>query len=357
MKKICFLIGNLNNSGGTERVTTLIANELSRQNYDISILSIITGNKPFFELDTNIGVYSLYKEAISFKKKFISTIFKLRQFVQQHQIDTFIVVDSISCVFTIPALYGLKVNHICWEHFNYKNNNGRKVRELARFWAAKYCDYIVTLTERDKKLWKKNLRKINANIISIANPTPFSAQKIISHKNTKIVLAVGRLTYVKGFDMLIESWIQVHKEKPEWKLVIVGDGEERLNLTKIIEKNNLGDCVKLVGSTNEVSKYYIQSEIFCLSSRFEGFPMVLLEAQAFGLPIVAFDCDTGPSEMVEHGLNGFLVKTGDNIQLAISLLKLINLNRAEYEDMSFYASENIEKYSVQIVANKWLSII
>ena len=160
MKKIVFLIGNLNNSGGTERVTTLIANGLSKQNYQVSILSLTDGTQPFFQLEENIRTYSLFPYQIAMKKNFIKAVWCIRKFVIQHKIDTLVVVDSITCVFTVPALLGLNIKHICWEHFNFNVNLNVKFRDLGRKWAAKYCDIVITLTERDKKLWQNGLKKI-----------------------------------------------------------------------------------------------------------------------------------------------------------------------------------------------------
>ena len=358
MRKVCFLIGNLSSSGGTERVTTLIANELAKQDaYHISILSLVDGKTPFFDLNQLISIHSLYDKKISFKSNFISAVWKIRKFLQEYEIDTLIVVDTISCIFTVPALIGLKVKHICWEHFNFSNNNGLKLRDFSRKLAVKYCDYVITLTEKDKNIWVKNLKNINAHIINIPNPCPFFIQKYKQEKNKKIVLAVGRLTHVKGFDMLLEAWVEVVKIVPEWKLKIVGDGEDRLRLSDFINCNNLIDHVDLVGNTNNIDKYYESADIFCLSSRFEGFPMVLLEAQAFGLPVVAFNCDTGPAEIIENNVNGLLVESGNIIGLTNSLLELINLSNIQYGKMSSKAVENSARYSVNSIIKQWLSII
>lgn len=358
MKKICFLLGNLNHSGGTERVSTLIANSLSEYSeYDISILSLVDGKTPFFEVNQKISTYSIFSKEVSFKSNFINVIWKIRKFVQEHEINTLIVVDTIACMFTIPALFGLNIKHICWEHFNFNNNNGVKFRDFSRKLAVKYCDYVITLTEKDKNIWLKHFQNIHAQIINIANPCSFPIQNYRKEKNTKTVLAVGRLTHVKGFDMLLEAWVQVNKVMPEWKLKIVGDGEDKLILTEIVKCNKLIECVELVGSTNNIGKYYEEAEIFCLSSRFEGFPMVLLEAQAFGLPVVAFDCETGPAEIVEHNINGLLVESGNIVQLTNSLLELINLSHIQYKNMSSYAVKNSARYSVSSIIKQWLTII
>lgn len=357
MKNICFLVGDLNESGGTERVSSLISSEISKQGYNISVLSLVNGNNPFFILHKNVKTYSLYNKKISFKSNFLGVIWKIRKFIQENEINTLIVVDTISCIFTIPALFGLNVKHICWEHFNFKNNNGIKLRDFSRKLAVKYCDHVITLTEKDKNLWQKNLKNINAKITVIANPCPFPIQNYIKEKNTKIILAVGRLTNVKGFDMLLEAWFHIQQVMPEWRLKIVGEGEDREILTNFIYNNNLTSSIELVGKTENISEYYNKAEILCLSSRFEGFPMVLLEAQAFGLPVVAFDCDTGPSDIIQHGVNGLLVKTGDIIELVNALLKLMNLTRVEYENMSSSAIKNSDKYSIQSIIKKWVSII
>ncbi len=357
MKKICFLIGNLNNSGGTERVTTLIANALAEKKYQVSILSLGGGRQPFFELVPSIKTHSLYPEEISFKKNFFGAVWRIRRFVIQYQIDTLVVVDSISCVFTVPALFGLKVKHICWEHFNFNVNLRVKYRDIGRKWAAKYCDYVVTLTKRDKELWEQGIKNIKAKIIPIANPSPFEVQENIPSLDYKTILCVGRLTYQKGFDLLITAWARVARQVPDWKIVIVGSGEDELMLKQMAKDFAVEDSVVFAGQQKNMDQFYRQASFFCMSSRFEGLPMVLIEAQSYGLPIVAFDCDTGPAEIVQHNTNGFLVKSGNINGLINSLLELINLSNIEYEKMSSNAVENSVRYSVNSILKQWLSII
>lgn len=357
MKKICFLIGNLNNSGGTERVTTLIANALAKKNYQVSILSLADGRQSFFELVPSIKTYSLYPEKISFKKNFLGAVWRIRRFVTQNQIDTLVAVDSISCVFTVPALFGLKVKHICWEHFNFKVNLGVKYRDIGRKWAAKYCDCVVTLTKRDKELWEQGIKNIKAKIIPIANPSPFEVQENIPSLDYKTILCVGRLTYQKGFDLLITAWARVAQQVPDWKIVIVGSGEDEQMLKQMAKSLGVDDSIIFAGQQKNMSTFYRQASFFCMSSRFEGLPMVLLEAQSYGLPIVAFDCDTGPAEIVQHNINGLLVESGNINGLTNSLLELINLSNIQYEKTSSNAVENSVRYSVNPILKQWLSII
>lgn len=356
MKKICFLIGNLNNSGGTERVTTLIANALAQKNFQVSILSLTNGKQPFFELVPSIKTYSLYPEKISFKKNFLGAVWRIRRFVTQHQIDTLVVVDSISCIFTVPALFGLKVNHICWEHFNFKNNNEVKFRDYGRKLAAKYCDYVVTLTKRDKELWEKGLKKINAKIVSIANPVPYENIDNIPSLEYKTILTVGRLTHVKGFDLLITAWSKIAQQVPDWKIVIVGSGEDELMLKQMAKDFAVEDSVVFAGQQKNMDSFYRQASFFCMSSRFEGLPMVLLEAQSYGLPIVAFDCDTGPAELVTKE-TGFLVTNGDIIEFANTIILQITISKVSYAEMikktlSFNTNFKLDKKILE-----WLDIV
>lgn len=356
MKKICFLIGNLNNSGGTERVTTLIANALAEKKYQVSILNLTNGRQPFFELVPSIKTYSLYPEKISFKKNFLGAVWLIRRFVTQNQIDTLVVVDSISCVFTVPALFGLKVKHICWEHFNFKNNNGVKFRDYGRKLAAKYCDYIVTLTQRDKELWEKGLKKINAKIVAIANPVSYEDIENIPSLEYKTVLAVGRLTHVKGYDLLITAWAKVAQQVPDWKVVIVGSGEEEIMLKQMAKSLGVDDSIIFAGQQKNIDTFYRQASFFCMSSRFEGLPMVLLEAQSYGLPIVAFDCDTGPAEIICEK-SGILVENLNIQLLANQLLLATKMSVNQYCAMSNSALLNSKKYHIDNIVNHWVGLL
>ncbi|QGM28721.1 glycosyltransferase family 4 protein [Acinetobacter towneri] len=356
MKKICFLIGNLNNSGGTERVTTLIANALAEKKNQVSILSLVNGRQPFFELVPSIKRYSLYPEKISFKKNFFGAVWRIRRFVTQQQIDTLVVVDSISCVFTVPALFGLKVKHICWEHFNFKDNNGVKFRDYGRKLATKYCDYVVTLTKRDKELWEKGLKQINAKIVSIANPVPYENIESIPSLEYKTILTVGRLTHVKGFDLLITAWARVAQQVPDWKIVIVGSGEDELMLKQMAKDFAVEDSIVFAGQQKDMDQFYRQASFFCMSSRFEGFGMVLIEAQSYGLPIVAFDCDIGPAEIICEK-SGILVENLNVQLLANQLLMMTKMSVNQYSSMSGSAILNSKSYYIDNIVHHWVSLL
>ncbi len=352
---ICFLIGNISHSGGTERVTTLIANQLVNNN-QVFILSLIGGEEPFFEQNKNIINDRLFSESISMKKNFFSVLSKIRKYIVQNKIDTLIVVDSISCFFTVPACYGLKVNHICWEHFNLKVNLGSRFRDIGRWMAARWCDHIVTLTERDKNFWDHRFNLTDTNkVIAIANPSPYELQDNVPTLEYKNILCVGRLTYQKGFDLLIPAWAKVSSQLPEWKITIVGSGEDEQKLKKLAENFNLTDKIIFAGQQKDMKKFYSQASFFCMSSRFEGLPMVLLEAQSYGLPIVSFDCNTGPAEIIESGINGFLVNNGSIEDLSDKILTMCK--EKNFHNFSKSSFKKSLSFNVNNIALKWSNII
>ena len=357
MKKICFLIGNIDHSGGTERVTSLIANDLSKKGYKIHILSLFGDDNPFFKLDENIRMYSFYSKRVSFKKNFFQTIWKIRNFSTEHQLDTLIVVDSISCVFTVPALFGLKIKHICWEHFNFNVDLGVSFRRLGRRLAAKYCDYIVTLTNRDKELWMHGLSNIKAEIVPISNPTPYENTEHLPNLESKIILAIGRLTHQKGFDFLIDAWAKVCKINSDWTLRIIGDGEDEKKLKQQAKDLGIYNRIEFIPAKKNINKYYKTASFYCMTSRFEGLPMVLLEAQAFGLPIVAFDCDTGPSEIITNNINGYLCDQNNCEDLSFALDNMMNMSEEKFQNMCLNAKLNSNSFKLDEIIKKWINII
>ena len=137
-----------------------------------------------------------------------------------------------------------------------------------------------------------------------------------------MVFAAGRLTRVKGFDLLLESWALLEKDFPDWKLCIAGDGEDRENLLELIEEKGLR-AAELVGRVSDMEEWYGRSAFYVLPSRDEGFGMVLIEAMSHGRAAVSFACKAGPGEIISDGENGFLVPEGDTAAFAERMRRLM----------------------------------
>lgn len=358
MKKICFFIGNLNQAGGTERVSSVIASELQHRGYQIHMLSLQCGDQPFFELADGIEVSQLFTTAGRGMLRLPLAIVKLRRYLQKNQIDILIDVESMLALYALPAVIGLKVRHICWEHFNYNVDLGKASRRLARKLAARFADDVVTLTERDKQLWLSKTT-CKANITAIPNPVTISLPADINPHKEKLFLAVGRLTYQKGFDLLLQAWAQVAPLHPDWRLRIVGDGEDKAMLEQLRRDLNIEVSTELVPKTTNIAAHYQQAAFFVMSSRFEGLPLVLIEAQAYGLPIVSFDCDTGPAEIIKHGETGLLCEAGNVSALFDKMTNAVNCfsNGVIYKSFSVASIANRKGFSVDSIINKWSDLL
>ena len=233
----------------------------------------------------------------------------------------------------------------------------QKLRDIGRKLASRYCSYIVTLTNSDKDLWIKGLGAIRSEIFPIVNPTSYENIENTPSLDYKKVLSIGRLTHVKGFDLLIEAWSGVCESNKDWTLQIVGDGEEEEDLKRQAKTLSIADRIEFIPATRDIGKYYKTSSFYCLSSRFEGLPMVLLEAQAFSLPLVAFNCTTGPSEIITNSSNGYICNVNDTQELKKALIDMINSNQQDFEDMCYSSKINSKNYTVDKVIEKWNNII
>jgi glycosyltransferase involved in cell wall biosynthesis len=170
------------------------------------------------------------------------------------------------------------------------------------------------------------------------------------------VIAAGRLTPQKGFDMLIRAFAQVAAERADWELRICGAGRERGTLEALIHEMRLGDHVTLRGPVKRLGEEMSRASIFVLSSRFEGFPLVLVEAMSTGLPVVSFDCPTGPRDVIDHRGNGILVPPGDVDALARAMLELIadeDLRRR----MGAAAARTATAYTIDAIGPRWSQLL
>lgn len=358
MVNVCFLSGDMSRTGGTERVLSIIANELSKKDdkFNIHILSITNeSNSSYFTLNKGIKTERiLQSKDVNFKKHYFQVIKGIRQYIKKNKIDILIDVEVIASLFSIPAALFTKTRLIAWEHFNFYEDNGSSLRVFSRKLISRFSDYIITLTEQDKMNYLNNLN-IKGKIDFIYNPIENGDSTNCDIK-AKQLISVGRLTYQKGFDMLCEVAKEVLKDNPEWKWIILGDGEDKEKLESKIKEYNLQGKLILKGKVSNVEDYYKNSSLYVMTSRFEGLPMTLLEAKSYKLPIVSFNCLTGPSEIVRNNINGFLIETG-NVAAMVNKIDILLSDINKREDFSNKSNLDIEKFKLKSIVDKWESIL
>lgn len=353
---ILFFIENLNNKGGTERVTTVIANALNNSKIikNISILSINEGKAPEFTVNNNIEILSLECEKYnSLVKRFIVPRL-LKKIIIDKKIDVVICVN-VGMYIYVKRLQKLGYcKTVVWEHFNYYNQSNKR-EKMKKVDAAKLADAFVVLSDSDLKNYKENINKIK-NINRIYNPVTIRSTSE-NYNREKKVIAVGRLVPQKGFDILIDVWKKV-AENPiskDWTLEIYGDGPEKNNLEQKIKKLNL-DSISLKNFNTNISQEYKKASIFVFSSRYEGFGLVLVEALANGTPVISFDIKEGPGEIITDNVNGYLIPPFDEDKMALKILSLMQ-NKKQLLELQKNTHYGLKKFSQDVVVQKWEKLL
>ena len=354
--KIVFFIQNFSRAGGSERAVSLIANELANRGYDISILSICGDNTCFFNLNDKINLYTLVNEKdVDNRKDFIKVLWRLKKFYSEHSFNICIDVFASLSIYTLLLKKCFNIKNITWEHYNYLNNMG--LNKIGRKFAIGYSDLIVTLTESDRNNYLANNKKLKKEkIYSIFNATPYPNANC-SGMREKFVIAIGRLEKLKGFDQLLDIWNRIFEEFPEWKLLIIGEGDEHNNLLSLINEKKILNA-ELLGKRNDVDSIYSKASIYVSTSKREGLPMTMIEAQSFGLPIVSFDYETGPKEIITDGEDGYIIGQGidRNKQAADKLSKIMSDNNL-WKYMSQNAKKNSDRFDINNIGDEWEILI
>ncbi|HAT1515904.1 TPA: glycosyltransferase family 4 protein, partial [Morganella morganii] len=192
------------------------------------------------------------------------------------------------------------------------------------------------------------------NVITIHNPIGFSSEKISNVKNKRII-AVGRLEYQKGFDLLINILNTPKFKESGWALDIFGTGSQKNKLQEIITSNNIGN-IFLKGNSQDIKAEMLGSDFLVLSSRFEGFPMVLAEAMECGLPCISFDCPNGPSDIIKNGENGFLIDMNNNSLFFEKIILLIESYDLRKE-LSVNAKKSIKSLTLESITKSWINLL
>ncbi len=208
---------------------------------------------------------------------------------------------------------------------------------------------IVLLTKEDENSWKGLTRTYMIN-----NAVPFYPEKTSTCENKQAII-IGRYNDAKGYEYLIEAWDIVNKKYPDWKINIYGSGEYYNIVYKAIHDRNLQNVMIMNEPTDGIMNKYLESSIYVMSSRYEGFGMVLLEAMACGVPCVAFDCPYGPRNIIRNGEDGILVEYLNSQALADSICQLIE-NKELRKEMGIKARTNVQRFSQESIMNQWIQL-
>ena len=345
---IALLVLDITDKGGVERMASFLANELSIK-YNIIIISLRKKyGAPFFDISNKTRI--IYIES---RGKILNNAIAVRRVLNNEKTDCLINVDTGMALVGILSCFMSRISVITWEHSNYYNNWESKKFPYIRKFAARFSTVVVTLTQLDKENYLRGIKKC-APVYVIPNPIEIRDYEYC--KESCVIMSAGQLLPIKQYDKMIDVAKTVLELHPSWKWIICGDGPERESIKQRITKLNLQDHIELVGAVTNIHDYYNKAAIFVMTSKMEGLPMVLLEAKAHRIPIVSFDIMTGPSDIVQDGINGFLIASNDTVAMADKINKLI-----EDADLRTLFSDNshmnIDKFAKETIIRQWSELI
>jgi len=370
MKKIrvLFVINSLA-GGGAERVLVHILENLDRSQFDISLCTFSS------QVDYNIPSDIKY---FSFNKRnyfdLLSIIYKLKNIFQFEKYDVVVSFLTYTNIFvTISWLLSgkkipLVISERCNPIDNLKNQRYSRIKLKLISKLYPFANVVITVSEGVKKSLlscfkipttklKVIYNPVNIKKIDILRREKITEEAVFKNDNKPIIISCGRLTKQKNYPSLIKA-IKILKDTGiKANLIILGKGEEEKRLKKLVKDLNLEKEVRFLGFKKNPYKYISRATIFVLSSKYEGFPNVLLEAMACEVPVISTDCHYGPSEIIEHGKNGFLVPVNDEYALA-EKIKILLKEPTLRRNFAIEGRKTVEKkFDLKRIIKQWEDLI
>ena len=361
--------------GGAERVIIEKANYLANQGHEVLLVSYEQGQHPIpYVLQSNVKFVDLNCRFFTLAKypllirlyKFFNLKRKLCSLLQQTILDfspnvvvlasdwQFLVGIVIKASKGIPVIaeFHNAYDFIIKKIGDVENGVKSKLtgfyykRSLKQF---RNCACLVSLTENDARHWRNH----SAHVAVIPNPVTLYPESVndIPKENGRI-LCVGRLNDQKRIDRLVTAFSMIADKYPTWHVDIFGEGDKRSALQKQISELNLQERIVLHQPTKQIYDEYKKSQFLVLSSAYEGRPLVLIEAMACGLPCVAFNCPSGPAEIIDDGLTGLLAEDGNVVNLSQKMEWMIT-HETERKEMSVKARKAAEIYKPSNIMHRW----
>lgn len=359
--KLLFFIHSLS-SGGAERATSNLANYWAKKGWNITIVTLASCDLDFYPLHPGINriALSLDVESIglwSALKSNFRRIYELRKVVKQQQPDIALAMMTTANILIALATIGLKTPAIGSERIHPPMFPLGRIWEYLRRFSYSQLSVVTALTE-ESAIWlkmhttAKNIPVIPNSVVYPMVSVPPFIKPSLSERQAFNLLAVGRLAPQKGFDRLLRAFAALAPQFPNWHLTFLGEGEGRYFLENMVQELGLEQRISLPGVAGNPSEWYQMADIYVMTSLFEGFPNTLVEAMAYGLPVVSVDCDTGPRDIIRDQVDGLLVPQ-DNHEALVDALRRLMSSPALRQKYANRAIEIRKRVSMEKVAGMW----
>ena len=345
--KIIFTIASLG-SGGAERVVSLLANKMVEQGHQVEIICL-KFNDVYYQLHPEVKVTLAMQQT----KNRLTEVFWLRKYVKQEKPNVVIAFTEGVYCFTIAALIGTKIPIIASERLDPSAMTWK--RNLLKRVLLPYANWLVVQTKGIKEYFPKSIQRKTSVIFNPVKEDISHSTLHTPHSTLNWIISVARLFPQKNQEMMIRAFAKIADEFPDWELVIYGEGPLRSSLELIVESLELKGRVLLPGRTEHVIEELRKSKIFCLSSDYEGMSNSMIEAICVGLPIVTTKV-SGTDELVQEGINGYVVEIGDVEGMACALRKLMS-NEHLIQQMGENSIKMKSQFQIETILAEWYRLI
>lgn len=353
--KVCFLIDDFSAVGGIQRVLPIIASKLSEA-IDVDVVSMydINADNNANLYDHNVNLSTLINGPKLYIKQCLKVSLLLRKYIKTNNVNILISTSEMLSPYCILASVFTKTKMCIWTHCPAEMNSEAVLQGIFKWIGVKTADMTIALTPETENDLKRIYR--TGNVTNIPNPIDPKLIKPVNYDSeSRKIISVGRLSKQKNFTNLADVANIVLHNHSDWRWDIYGEGESREEIEQKIVDNRLSDSLHLMGNHSNVYDCYKQYSFLVMTSLYEGFPMVLLEAIANGLPIISYDIKTGPSLLIKNGDNGFLIQAYDKNEMAEAIEKLIQ-NAELRKKMSLSSTKRVFEFDVDTICDKWIEL-
>lgn len=346
--KICLLTTSLS-SGGAEKIAANMSTALTKRGYTVIIVSM--QNNIDYAYSGTLYNFGIVKSKYGKFKAF----FKLKSFFKQNNFD-FIIDHRLRDKFLKEVLLSKFVfnkSKVIYCIHNYRLEyyfSFLSIPWLTKYQHVKNASFVAVCKEVEKHT-KQKLKIKSVTIYNFLNLSDVCLNEEDEHTPKDYIIGVGRLTHIKQFDKLINSYKNSKLRSQNVQLIILGSGPEKENLKQLISRLELDKYIKIIAFQENPYPFIKNAKALILSSKVEGFPMVLLEALTLGTPVVAFNCKSGPDEIIRHNMNGMLVENQNEVELTLALNKLTDA--IFYKHLKAHSSLGLDALSEEEIMNQW----